>query len=88
MTESGHRLTKPILAASIARDLSVEADEVEVLSFEVSPGSKDGDNYSCVMKAVEVEAVVKDKKISKRYMAKCYPMNEFRAKSLKEVISD
>ena len=81
---SQHRITEDIVAASMARDLGVAADDVVVKDFKVSEGSNRGDNYACEMKAIDVEATVKGEDVERHYMAKCYPMAEFRVTGLKE----
>ena len=83
--EEGHKITNEILKKAIACEFSISEHEVNIERFQVSQGSNKGDNFLCVMKAVEVEAIVEEKKRKLFYMAKCIPINAFRAKFLLEV---
>ena len=83
--EDGHRITEPIVRTSVARDLGVSEDEVEVKHFEVARGSAKGENYATEMKSFWVEAIVKGAEVKRKYMAKSFPMSEFRVDLLKEV---
>ena len=50
-----------------------------------SEGSKKGENFTCVLFALNVKAKVKGVNETFHYMAKCMPANLFRAKWLTEV---
>ena len=84
--EEAHRLTEAVLVKSLAEEFQVKEDEVKLTSFEVSGGSEKGDNFSCVMKKVKMVADVKGQPRGQtyNYLAKCFPMNEWRIKWLKE----
>ena len=85
--EEGHRITESVLRKAIVSDLDLTSqDDVEVVGFEVTGGSKRGDNFACEMKAVSAVAKIKGKEErSFNYMAKCFPMNAFRVEFLKSV---
>ncbi len=86
MGEESARITKEILAQGIADVLSIkDASKIKVESFEVSAGSKVGDNFACVMLAVEAKARVDGgPERTFPFMAKVTPMNPMREKWLKE----
>ena len=84
MDEENRPITEAIVRTTVAKDLGVSDDEVELKEFEVGQGSAKGDNYATEMKAFRVEAIVKGRKVRKSYMAKCFPVSEFRVKFLKE----
>ena len=85
--ETEHRITPAILKRVLASDLSLrDGDDVEVLGFDVSGGAGDGDNLICEIKAIAVSARISGKReVSKRYMAKCVPISEFREAGLRQV---
>jgi hypothetical protein len=83
--EDGHRVNDDMLVKALANELDVPHGDIKIKSFEVSGGSNKGDNFACVMKAVDFVAVVKGKEQKHRYLVKSIPMNEFRAKWLNEV---
>ena len=85
-------ITADILRIAVASDLGLSESLIEILSFSISPGSKMGDNFSCDVKAVEVEYHVKDRvedtpgqNKTSYYMAKVFPESDERIRFLKEV---
>ena len=83
--KEGYQLTKENLARGIANHKNCGIEDVEIQEFSLRPGSKPGENYLCVMFAVDIEATVQGKPETFYYMAKCLPANEFRAKYLNGV---
>ena len=83
--ETGHRLTEAMLVNALAKKLDAAVDAI--VSFEVSGGAKKGDNFCCEMKQVDVVATISGEERKFVLMAKCFPMNEFRVKWLKDVSS-
>ena len=80
-------ITKEILQHAVANENACALNEVEVLRYKTSEGSKKGENFLGVLVAAEVEAQVKGG-IPKTYyyMVKCVPNNPYRADYLQEVI--
>jgi hypothetical protein len=56
--------------------------------YLISDGCSKGDNFSCDLKSVEIEAEIKSRKKKLNLMTKCLPMNEFRVKLMTEVSRD
>ena len=80
MEEEGHRITEDIIKASVAKDLDCDKNEVKVKDFKVTGGSGLGDGFTCVMKSVEAEIEAKGQSKTVCYMAKCFPMHDYRKK--------
>lgn len=78
----GYQITHELLAKAIAKDHDCTENEVVVQDFSMAEGSNLGENFTCVMKAVEVSAKVKGVKKTLNYMVKCVPAMEYRAQFL------
>ncbi len=54
MTEEGHRITADFIVEALADQYGVEksaaAKRISIKNFNVTDGSKKGDNFACVMK--------------------------------------
>ena len=80
-----HNLTNSILQKGVASYKSVNVEDVEIVDFKVTPGSNKGDNFSCIMGAVEITAKVKGgQEEILNWMAKMMPQTEMK----KEFIED
>jgi hypothetical protein len=86
MVEESHRITNDILVEGIADVLGIkDKTRIQLEGFDVSEGSKKGDNFACVMKAVEAQARVDKGELQTfHFMAKGTPMNPMRAKWIHE----
>jgi hypothetical protein len=83
--EDGYQITKALLAKSIAIEKECTVDEVVIEEFSTSGGSNKGENFTCVLVAVDIKASVKGQSETFNYMIKCLPSSELRAKRLTEV---
>ena len=84
-SQQQHRITEAILRQSLATKYGKDESKVKVTGFEVTEGSKKGDNFACEMKAVKVKAVVDGEEKVEDLMTKAFPFNEWRIKWLQEV---
>ena len=61
MTEEGHRISEAFIVEALADQYGFEKSEaakrISIKNFNVTEGSKKGDNFACVMK-VKIEVVV------------------------------
>lgn len=80
-------ITEEIVLKSLAREFSVEPNQIQLKSVEISDGSKKGENFSCVMKLVTAVANVPGNKDHQTYyyMVKAFPTSQFRVDILKKV---
>ena len=81
-------VSEVVLKKAVASDFGLEDHlHVTVLDMKVSLGAKKGDNFVCVMKAVEAKVLIKGEKEERtvHYMAKCMPTNELKASFIQEV---
>lgn len=81
---NGERLTK-----AIAAKLLCEPNDVLVVNYATSPGSNRGENFICVLFAVEVQAKIKGRRDdveTLHFMVKCLPVSEGRVKFANEVV--
>ena len=79
----GYQISQEALEQAIKNE--TKSQNVTVKSFERSGGSNKGENFTCVMIAIEVTALVDGQEKCFHYMAKCLPANAFRAKFITEV---
>ena len=79
----GYQITQKALEQAIKNDTG--SQNVKVKLFETSGGSNKGENFTCVIIAIEVTALVDYQEKCFHYMAKCLPANAFRAKFITEV---
>ena len=84
--DESQRITEDILKESLAKKLQVHPHDVEIKDFQVSDGIKKGENFSCIMKAVKVNSLVRGAENQSEFMTKVMPMNQWRQKWLQEVI--
>ena len=83
---NGHQINKVVLAKAIAQDRKCNTKDVKVEEISKSQGSNKGENFTCVLFALDIKASVSGNKPETfQYMAKCLPANEFRAKFLQEI---
>ena len=80
----GYQISQEALEQAIKNE--TKSQNVTVKSFERSGGSNKGENFTCVMIAIEVTALVDGQEKCFHYMAKCLPANAFRAKFITEVL--
>lgn len=85
MEGEGKRITTEIVRESLAQKFEVHIKDVEVLGFEVEAGIKPGENFSCVMKAVEAKALIAGVEKKAGFMAKVMPISEQQIKWLTTV---
>ncbi len=80
-----HRLTKANLAAAVRNYASVE--NAHIVDFNVSEGCGKDENFSCSLKAVNVEARVGggDEIEEFNFMAKCLWMKPSKVKKMRDV---
>jgi hypothetical protein len=56
MTEEGHRITEAFIVEALADQFGFEKSEatkrISIKNFNVTEGSKKGDNFACVMKVI------------------------------------
>ena len=85
--EANHRITEAMVVQSVAVEAKVEPRRVSVKSFEVTEGNKKGENFSCILKAVNGVARIEGNEdlFNFEYIVKCLPQNEFRLKLLQDV---
>ena len=81
--QDGYQISHEALEKAIKGE--TQRQNVTVLTFETSGGSNKGENFTCVMIAIEVKALVDGQEKCFHYMAKCLPANAFRAKFITEV---
>ena len=87
--QNGYQISHELLQRAIAIDQNCNLEDVKVQTISKSTGSNKGENFTCVLFALQVEAtLLKEEEQAKtfHYMAKCLPANEHRAKFLTEVI--
>jgi hypothetical protein len=83
--EDGYQMTNDHLSTAISTDKKCKVEEVVIESISKAEGSNKGENFTCVLFAVEIKAKVKGHSETFHYMVKCLPSNEFRAKMLTDV---
>ena len=81
----GHQITRENLALAISNQRQCSVEEVDIKDFSSKAGSNKGENFTCLIYAVEVDAVVKGKAEKFHFIAKCLPGNAFRAQWINEV---
>jgi hypothetical protein len=63
MTEEGHRITADFIVEALADQYGVEksaaSKRISIKNFDVTDGSKKGDNFACVMKVLLVAQMTK-----------------------------
>lgn len=85
MGEEDKRITTEIIRESLAQKFAVHINDVEVLNFKVEEGIKAGENFNCVMKAVEAKALIAGEEKKAEFMVKVMPMSEQQIKWLTTV---
>jgi hypothetical protein len=83
--DESQRITAEILKEALANKLQAHPNDVEIKDFHVSDGIKKGENFSCIMKAVTVNSVIRGMENKSEFMTKVMPMNQWRQKWLQEV---
>ncbi len=83
--EEGHRLTADILRLAVSAAANCNAADVEVDTFDVSAGTKKGDNFSCIMKVVELKAKVNGEEREFNFMTKGLPLQPAREQMTRKV---
>ena len=85
--EDDHQITNKMLQEAISTELGKPINDITIESFRISEGSNKGDNYVCIMKAIEVNAKLAGEKESRKfnYMAKCAPINALETQFFTEV---
>lgn len=84
MVEEGHRITDKIVISAIADELGISDSKIKLHGFEVGEGSKKGDNFACVVKAIIAKASIDGGESRDfHFIAKCMPMNPMRQEWLK-----
>lgn len=68
----------------MSNEHSVPVDSVTIENLKVSPGSKKGDGYACLIAALDFIAIIKGQKYEKHYIAK-YADDEARKAILNRV---
>ena len=53
MAEEQNRITSEILQKCVANEFSVDPKNIDIISFDVSPGAAYGDNFATVDKLVD-----------------------------------
>ena len=86
MEEEQNRITKKILQISVGNELSVNPQNIEIISFDVSAGAEFGANFATVVKLVTFTYVLNEEEQSHSYIYKEVPYNEFREKFIRGVI--
>ena len=81
----GYQLTKENIAHGIANNKNCDVDDITILDFSTKAGSNKGENFTCIIYALDIKAIVKGREESFYYIAKCLPANAFRSQWLKEV---
>ena len=84
--KEGYQITKENLSLGIAKNRNCDVDDVTIKDFSINAGSNKGENFTCVIYAVDIDATIKGKPETFHYIAKCLPANEFRAEWLNEVL--
>jgi hypothetical protein len=84
--ENGYQITNDHLSKAIATDKKCRVEEIVIEDISKTEGSNKGENFTCVLFAVEIKAKIKDQSETLNYMIKCMPSNPFRAKFLTDVI--
>lgn len=74
--EDKSRITVDVLKTSIAQHDSITEDQVDVVNFDISGGSKKGDGFVCVVLAIRVQAFVKNERKEYRMIAKMFSQND------------
>lgn len=83
--EDGYQIDNCLLQESIAQEVGCFKEDVSIEKFTLAAGSNKGDNFTCVLKAVDVDAKVKGEARNFKYMIKCVPVSEYRAHILEEL---
>ena len=86
MGEEQNRITNEILQECVGNELSVDSKNVDVTSFEVSPGAAHGDNFASVVKLVDFKFKLNEEDRTHSYIYKEVPYNEMREKFVRQVI--
>ena len=98
--EDGHQITHEVLQRAIAIDRNCNFEDVKVQEISKSHGSNKGENFTCVLFALDIKAIVNvsearttqqqqqlEKMETFHYMAKCLPASPHRTKFLNEVVN-
>ena len=86
MVEEQHRITTDILKKSVAAEFSTSAEQVQILSFDVTEGSAAGDNFATVVKLVDFKFQIGNgEEKCHTYIVKQVPFQEMREKLVKAV---
>jgi hypothetical protein len=86
-SENGYQITKAHLSKAIAADKKCQVEEIVIEDISKTDGCNKGENFTCVLFAVEIKATIKGQSETLNYMVNCMPLNEFRAKFLTDVSS-
>lgn len=81
-TRSEDVITKDVVSKAVGRQFSQSLDKIEVKKFEISEGSKVGDNYATDVKRITGTALVDGVEEAFDYIAKVKPV----AKASREVM--
>ena len=82
---NGHQIQSEVLRKAISKDKGYPIESIKVGEIRKSEGSAKGENFTCVLFALEVEAEIGGQNEKFHYMAKCLPANEYRQEFLKDV---
>ena len=85
MVEEKNRITTEILKKSVGKELSISSEDVEITTFDVSPGAAYGDNFATVVKLVSFKYKLNGEEKSHSYIYKEVPYSEFREKFIRAV---
>jgi hypothetical protein len=81
----GYQINNESLTRAIVAQLGCKPSDVFITEFSSKPGSKIGENFTCILFAVEVKAQIKGRYETFHFMVKCLPASEVRAKFITDV---